>query len=408
MEIWHTVVDILRNSYFITSLVLVMMILIEYVNVASAGRWLGDIQDKGWKQVLTGSLLGLIPGCIGGFAAVSLYSHGILGLGGLVAAMIASSGDEAFVVLAMIPRQALVLFAALFVIAVVCGLLTDVIFRRSRLSHRVEDHSLEVHTEHEHTHGRFPNIFRPSSYRGLRKASSQHIVLIAFMLVFSVAIFSGVLEHEHAHHAEGGHVHTAECTHAVAHDHLAECDHSAEAAGHLHEAAVTAHEHDDRPHVPFNLLSERWMNLLFGGLSIFVAFLLAASSDHFVREHIWNHVVRKHALKTFLWTAGALAVITFGMQYLDVSEWVKDNAFYLIVLAALVGMIPESGPHIIFITLFATGVAPFSVLLASSMSQDGHTSLPLLASSGRSFLYAKVLNALFAILVGSAFYLCGM
>ncbi len=406
MEIWHTIGDILLNGYFITSLVLVMMILIEYVNVASAGRWLGRIQDKGWKQVLTGSLLGLIPGCIGGFAAVSLYAHGILGLGGLVAAMIASSGDEAFVMLAMIPRQALVLFAVLFVIAIVCGLITDAIFRHSRLSNRVEDHSLEVHAEHEHVHGNFPNIFRPSSYRALRSASPQHIILIAFMLVFAVAVFSGVLEHEHVHAVDTGHSH---------HEHV-----SAVVFGHPHhehstvaESAQDVHEHlhaveaDSRPHLPFNLLSERWMNVLFGVLSVFVALLLAASSDHFVREHIWNHVVRKHALKTFLWTAGALAVITVGMQYVDVTQWVKDNAFYLIILAALVGMIPESGPHIIFITLFASGVAPFSVLLASSMSQDGHTSLPLLASSTRSFLYAKLLNAAFAILVGTAFYLCG-
>ncbi len=389
MEALHAIEEILRNSYFITSLVLVMMIMIEYVNVASAGRWLGGIQDKGWKQVLTGAVLGIVPGCIGGFAAVSLYSHGILGLGGLVAAMIASSGDEAFVMLAMIPKQALVLFAVLFVIAILCGLLTNAIFRRSKLSVRQEDHSLEVHASHEHIHGHFPNIFRVSSYRALRTASPQHIVLIAFMLVFAVAIFSGVLEHEHVHSAAD--VHT--CV--------------AGTEGHEHHTHSHVADMASRPHLPFNLLSERWMNVLFGALSIFVALLLAASSDHFVREHIWNHVIRKHALKTFLWTAGALAVISVGMQYLDVTEWVRDNAFYLILLAALVGMIPESGPHIIFITLFAGGVAPFSVLLASSMSQDGHTSLPLLASSGRSFLYAKLLNAAFAVLVGSAFYLCG-
>ncbi len=414
MEIRHTIEDILLNSYFITSLVLVMMILIEYVNVASAGRWLGRIQDKGWKQVLTGSLLGLVPGCIGGFAAVSLYAHGILGLGGLVAAMVASSGDEAFVMLAMIPRQALALFAVLFVIAIICGLITDAIFRNSRLSNRVEDHSLEVHAEHEHVHGNFPNIFRTSSYRALRSARAQHIILIAFMLVFAVAVFSGVLEHEHVHATDGEHVHAVDTGHS--HDDCissAEVGHSHHEHSHAVENELDEHGHfraaevDRRPHLPFNLLSERWMNVLFGVLSVFVALLLAASSDHFVREHIWNHVVRKHALKTFLWTAGALVVITVGMQYLDVTQWVKDNAFYLIILAALVGMIPESGPHIIFITLFASGVAPFSVLLASSMSQDGHTSLPLLASSTRSFLYAKLLNAAFAILIGTAFYLCG-
>ncbi len=375
--VWHSILDIFLNSYFITSLVIVMMIMIEFVNVGTSGRWLGHIQGHSWKQVLTGSLLGLIPGCIGGFAAVSLYSHGVLSMGGLVAAMISSSGDESFVMLAMIPKQALILFAVLFVIAVVCGLLTDVIFKKSALSACQEDHTLDIH---EHESGHFPKIFSLSSYKGLKNADWQRIVLIIFMIVFAVAVFSGVLEHEH----------DREIQHAVIHGH----------EGH-HHAVGTAN-------LPFNFLSERWLNVLFGIFSVLVAFQLAASSDHFVREHIWNHVIKKHALKIFIWTFGALAVIMIGLQYVDITHWIKDNTFYLIILAALIGMIPESGPHIIFITLFATGVAPFSVLLASSISQDGHTSIPLLASNTRSFLYAKLINAGFAILVGLAFYLCGL
>ena len=149
------------------------------------------------------------------------------------------------------------------------------------------------------------------------------------------------------------------------------------------------------------------MNVLFAVLSVFVVLLVAASSEHFVKEHLWHHVICKHALKTFLWTAGALAVITVVMHYVNIGDWLKDNTYYLLILAALIGMIPESGPHMVFISLFAGGIVPFSVLLTSSMSQDGHTSLPLLASSTRSFLVAKILNALFAVAVGSVFYFLG-
>ena len=95
------------------------------------------------------------------------------------------------------------------------------------------------------------------------------------------------------------------------------------------------------------------------------------------------------------------------MHYVNIGDWLKDNTYYLLILAALIGMIPESGPHMVFISLFAGGIVPFSVLLTSSMSQDGHTSLPLLASSTRSFLIAKILNALFAVAVGSVFYFLG-
>ena len=54
---------------------------------------------------MLGAFLGVIPGCLGAFAAVSLYSHRNLSFGALVAAMIATSGDEAFVMFSMFPLQ---------------------------------------------------------------------------------------------------------------------------------------------------------------------------------------------------------------------------------------------------------------------------------------------------------------
>ena len=68
----HLVVEVLKNGYLITSLVLVMMIMIEYVNVASAGKWFGKIHKNSFKQVVLGSLLGLIPGCIGRYSPMGL------------------------------------------------------------------------------------------------------------------------------------------------------------------------------------------------------------------------------------------------------------------------------------------------------------------------------------------------
>jgi hypothetical protein len=79
----------------------------------------------------------------------------------------------------------------------------------------------------------------------------------------------------------------------------------------------------------------------------------------------------------------------------------------MILLAVLVGIIPESGPHMLFVTLFATGMVPFSVLLASSISQDGHASLPLLAESKSGFVKAKLINILVAAIGGYACYFIG-
>ena len=151
-----------------------------------------------------------------------------------------------------------------------------------------------------------------------------------------------------------------------------------------------------------NLLSEDWMNVLFAGLSILMLLVLIFSSDHFVEEHLWNHIVRRHLPTIFAWTSGVLLVLGITLQYVDVTRWISDNTVLMILLATLIGIIPESGPHMIFVTLFAAGVVPFPVLLASSISQDGHASIPLLAESRKSFLWAKLINCIVAAAAGLA------
>ena len=79
----------------------------------------------------------------------------------------------------------------------------------------------------------------------------------------------------------------------------------------------------------------------------------------------------------------------------------------VLVIACLVGVIPESGPHLVFVTLFAQGLIPLSVLLANSIVQDGHGMLPLLAHSRRAFLVVKAINILIAMLVGGIMILGG-
>ena len=121
----HLLTDILRNSVLITGLVVVMMMMIESLNIESRGLIFKGLKKTKLGQVVIAALLGSIPGCMGGFATVSLYTHRMFSFGALVAMMIASSGDEAFVMLAMIPDQALILFAVLFVLAIVVGYITD-------------------------------------------------------------------------------------------------------------------------------------------------------------------------------------------------------------------------------------------------------------------------------------------
>ena len=389
----HILIDIIRNSILITGLVIVMMMMIESLNIESKGLFFNGLKKTKIGQVVFGALLGSVPGCMGGFATVSLYTHRMFSFGALIAMMIASSGDEAFVMLAMIPEQALIIFAILFVVAVAVGIITDLIYDRIHKKHCIEsDHSNcgaetdchEGYVVHE-SHDGNENMIQTSSSRSetSRHYGWKRIIMFVGLAIFIAALATGHLGHDHSAHT--GHIHEHCHDHATCHPEHSNCH----------------PEHREGSH-SINLLDEQWMNIIFAGLSVLVLLVLLFGSDHFIEEHLWNHIIKKHLLTIFLWTFGVLLVVGIGLQYVSIDKWISDNTALMIVLATLIGIIPESGPHMIFVTLYAAGVVPLPVLLASSISQDGHSSLPLIAESRKSFIWAKVINCFVALVVGFA------
>lgn len=344
--IFHLLEDALRNSILISGLVVIMMMMIESLNIESRGNFFSAFSKSRIGGVLTGALLGVIPGCLGGFATVSLYTHGLLSFGALVAMMIASAGDEAFVMLALVPKDAVWIFCLLFGIAVVSGIVTDVLFRNRDRMRCTDNYS--IHVEDNGGNGVKQRHF------GWKRA-----VLFAGVIIFLAALVTGHLEHEHG-------------------------------AADVHEELAGG----------MNLLSEDWMNIMFAILSILVLVMLITGSDHFVEEHLWRHVVVKHLPNIFAWTFGVLVLVGLLLNCFDIAGWISDNTLLMILLATAIGIIPESGPHLIFVTLYASGVVPLPVLLASCVSQDGHAALPLIAESKKSFLKAKAVNCAVALATG--------
>ena len=81
---------------------------------------------------------------------------------------------------------------------------------------------------------------------------------------------------------------------------------------------------------------------------------------------------------------------------------------WILVLGALIGVVPESGPHLMFVMLYAQGLVPFSVLFTASFVQDGHGMLPMLSYSIKDAILIKVFNLVFGISVGVALFALGM
>jgi hypothetical protein len=79
-----------------------------------------------------------------------------------------------------------------------------------------------------------------------------------------------------------------------------------------------------------------------------------------------------------------------------------------LVIGAILGIVPESGPHLIFVMMYAQGLVPFSVLFTTSFVQDGHGMLPLLSYSIKDSLLIKAFNLVFGLTIGGVLLALGL
>ena len=335
---------VFKQAIIITGFVFVMMLVIEYINVQTKGLWQKSILRHQWQQYLLAAILGILPGCLGAFTAVAMFSHRLLSFGAIVTAMIATSGDEAFVMFAMIPDQALLLTGILFFISIVAGYLTDKFYIPKKLLESFAENALPLHKEEKCDC--FP---KEKFFTFLIKPSSPRLAMMVIVIALILGILTGSLAGK----------------------------------------------------------AELWKKTTLLISFLFSLFIVISVPGHFLREHLWDHVVKVHIPRIFLWTFGTLLLIHFLMDFVDVASLVRNNMLSVLILAVLVGIIPESGPHLVFVNLFAQGTIPFSILLASSIAQDGHGMLPLLAESKQGFITVKSVNILVALVAGLTGYIIG-
>jgi hypothetical protein len=334
MEAIHEVIE---HTLMITAFVAVMMITVEYVNVLTQGSLVRVLRGAPWLQLVVAALLGALPGCLGSFLVVTLYTHRIVSLGALVACMIATSGDEAFVMLALFPGKAVALIGGLAVLGVIAGALTDLVAGAPRAAED-DSHPLALHE------GEASCCFpRGEILSQLRHLSMARGVLAVGIGLFGLAVALG---------------------------------------------EVGPHEWN-------------WVRVTLLVVAAFGLFVVLTVSEHFLEEHLWEHSVKQHLPRLLLWTLGALTLIAVLHHFVQAEQVVRDSRWLALVFAGLIGVIPESGPHLFFVTMHHAGTVPLSTLIVSSIVQDGHGALPLLADSRRAFFKVKAINLMVGLGVGA-------
>ncbi|MCW4021207.1 MAG: arsenic efflux protein [Candidatus Bathyarchaeota archaeon] len=276
----EAIISVLTETSKIILIVTILMIIIEFLELKFQNRIRGLVTKRPINQYIVASVLGSVPGCIDAFFIVSLYVHGLVGFGSLAAVMLATAGDDAFMMLTVIPDKALLIFAVCAFLGIVGGFLADKIASTTSLKTH-QPCTIEVHEEDFHT-------------------------------------------------------------------------------------------------------------------------------AHFFREHVYNHVLKRHIPRMFVWIFFTLLAVDYSIAAFDLESAVSGMpTLILLVLAALVGVIPESGPHLIFLILYSRGMIPLSVLLVNTLSQDGHGLLPLISYSVKDTLYVQIFTTAFSLIVGILLFLFG-
>ncbi|HXK82259.1 MAG TPA: putative manganese transporter [Bacteroidales bacterium] len=378
--------SILKQALTITGFVITMMLIIDYVNVLSQGKLLVKLKNKRGAQIIAGTLLGLIPGCLGTFTVVSMYTHRLLSFGALTAAMIATSGDETFLMFAIIPDKVWIIMLILAALAISVGFITDKLMgKRDFIS--AKKFSFEVHSQ-DHKECIIDNLKLFNFRFSLLRIAS--LLLLGF---FIIAPIIGLTKHEHnvlmpKVEVQEPHQHTDDCNHP-------QSDHN--------HATESSPNHENHNHGKFD-----WFSITLIITASIGFFICLTCSEHFLRDHMLKHLIIKHLPKIFLWTIIALILIHIFLMFTDIHLWINNNLWLVLLIAVFVGIIPESGPHILFLSLYISGTIPLSILIANSIVQDGHGALPLFAESKRSFVAAKSINLIVGLIIGSIGILSGL
>ena len=387
----NTFYIILQQALIITTLVLGMMMVIEFINVRTGGLWSKKLQTKPWIQILFAIVMGFIPGCLGTYTVVSLYIHRVVNFPALMAALITTTGDEAFFMFSLFPEKALLINLILIGIAIVVATLLQVTMKNKFVGLRDKEMSFPIHENEScsHTHHHKHHNIKSN----IKNISFVRALLITLSVGVLVLVLSGVIDGSHhlnllmggqteesvIHSMESHQIEDSTCLHIDCHNHNHNHDHN--------------HSHDHGGEAD-------WIRFILIILFTAIIIIVVVAEEHFLEEHMWEHVIKVHLPKIFLWTFGVILCLTIINNYINIHDIIDTKPFIVLLIAILIGIIPQSGPHLIFLILFANGDLPLGIFLANCIVQDGHGALPLLAESRKAFIISKGIKIIIALLIG--------
>lgn len=364
----------------VSSFVAVTVLVFSYLEYRSGGALVDQLETRTRLQPLFGAMMGLTPGCGGAIVMMPLFTRGVVGFGTVVATLVATAGDSAFVVIARAPEAALVAYALAFVAAVVFGYVIEwyglgidrvyAAMEQRERSH--ERHSEGILSNKAHLYDTFDFLVPDRGPRLMRGLS--HGVHVLWWLTAAAGLYFGIT------YLTGG------------------APEIPVALGLGYAGLFTVVGILGTVLSVFNyMVGRHWIGRgqfspgAEGSGSTYRSFLHAAMETSFVT----------------LWVVVAYLVYEYGVLFsgVDIAGLAAAAGALAPVAGAAIGLIPGCGPQIVLASAYAEGALPFSTLVANAISQDGDALFPLIAIDKRAALVVTLYTLVPALIVGVAIYL---
>ena len=389
----------MRDAFLaVTVFVAAMVLLFSWLQYITAGRFVEWIRNNERWQPALGAIMGLTPGCGGAIIMMPMYTRGYVTYGTVIATLIATLGDAAFVLIGAVflnpdfLTPVLIVHVTSFVVGVTWGYGADA-----------------IGVTPSRPLGRFGPTFGSKELLG-EEAANQ----LEGDTGFDVQSEDSVLEDLPREVPEG-------LGYQIIHQ------------GYRVWWAVTAvglvlaimllfwyaQDAEYAPELAWNPMTRdgliTWVGLIGTSLSI----ILYLSSKNFLSDdteatigdklHSMDetlvHAASETAFVTFwvliAYLAFAFGMVAFGMDDGDFAE--HGAGVGAVFVAAGIGLIPGCGPQIIAITAYVEGIVSFPALVANAISQDGDALFPLLVRHKTASIWATIHTTLPALLIGLAF-----
>ncbi len=400
-DMWDILLRSAEGAFIqVTVFVGAVLLLFGFIDYKQQGAFINAISNAKKLQPFIGALLGILPGCGGSILIMPLYVKGTVSFGTVIATLIATAGDSAFLTLTQAPVDFIYITLLCLVVGTASGYLTDYLGIGEWLRKKTKKPVIEnLQKEHEAAEALLDELQcdgHTCRSRDLRhfgheegdeidmllhhgkdagKEKRRHLLThkgyIVFWVVLSIGFVLGIIE-------------------------LTQIDLNTQLGipnlgyiiGIIGMAIVLlysfcasrllkAQTHEDVEH-KLNSLKETLIHnaqeTAFVGLWVFVAYL--------VYEIVVYAIGGESVVMGFMTAAGLSSVI----------------------LGAVLGIIPGCGPQVIFVSLYLKGMFPFSALFANAISQDGDALFPLIALDKKAAFWATVINTVVAFVIGVGAY----